>query len=194
MEKIKKVRYSGILSKARLAQNRPYRGLLLESQAEAEARTKGKKDDLERLLALFEHYEIDPMAEGADLRLVLALAHQHVQGFKVIDKPSLQSGRPAEWSELQEIELLADVWTKEAEGKSASQACAILVKEMPSEPNKKKPTGPSLYRRYQKVKKMIFSDIWAGPSIGDIKKFKARVVRLRAVEKNGVRLLPSVRR
>jgi len=64
---------------------------------------------IDKLLKLLELYKIDSLAKHRWLRLALALAEQHVPGFRVIHEPPHKRGRPRSWKAGQADSLLHDV-------------------------------------------------------------------------------------
>lgn len=156
MKKIKKVRYSGVLAKPMVLQ-KTYSGLL--SSPEQDEKNKKKDEEAnrsqfgERLLALFKHYGIDPLREGADIRLAAALASDHVPGFQRIDGSAPRAGRHSKWQGDKSLELLADVWALEAKGHTASAACRTLAANSQYGEPGKKIAHRTLYRRYQEALK-----------------------------------------
>lgn len=156
MEKIKKVRYTGILAKP-MVLHRTYSGLLSTPEQVEENK---KRDAVanwsqyrERLLALFMHYGIDPVGDGAAIRLVAAMASDRVPGFQIIDGSAPHAGRPSKWQGDKSLELLADVWALEANGHTASAACRILADNSKYGQHGKKIAHKTLYRRYQEALK-----------------------------------------
>lgn len=105
----------------------------------------------ERLLALFKHYGIDPLRDGADIRLAAALASDHVPGFQRIDGSAPRAGRPSKWQGDKSLELLADVWALEAKGLTASAACRTLAANLKCGERGKRITHATLYRRFQEA-------------------------------------------
>ena len=132
MARRRAVKYTGVLAKpiiwksggladvmAGLSSEESFAKHLPENNAQIEQRT----------MALFAHYEIEPLSQGAFSRLAWALAKAHVPGCEVIHgEPPRGKGAPSIWKDPNKIlELLADVWALQANGKSALSACRILA-------------------------------------------------------------------
>lgn len=155
MKKIRKVRYTGILAEPMVLQKTPS-GLLSGPEGEKIKEWDEKANNLQqriRVLALFEHYGLNPLSHEDWHRMVGALASDHVPGFQIIDGPAPRAGRPTKWQGDKQFELLADVWALMPKVKSANAACNILVNKPEYQKNGEKIDTKTLYRRYQEALK-----------------------------------------
>lgn len=103
-----------------------------------------------RLKALYKHYKIDFNSPFSSEKLIMALAMDHVPGFKPIypeQKPKNKIGKPPIWTEAGGIELYVLVQGHIKESKSVLGACRILSKL----PSYKKCAPESLKQRYYEV-------------------------------------------
>lgn len=110
---------------------------------------------LERLRALFKHYEVDPASPGADSTLILRLAQDFVPGFESRSIARRGPGATKKWDAFPSARLLANVARIRKCGGtakiSARKACHILT-EMPrfaARYGHEKPD--SLYRRWKEA-------------------------------------------
>ena len=91
-----------------------------------------QKEKFQKLLLLCDHFEIDRNDPQLWFRLSLALALEHVRGFKEIRKP----GAKQKWTPFKKLELkiAVDRKIKEAgknRGKNVTWACSVLAKQEP---------------------------------------------------------------
>ena len=101
-----------------------------------------------RLIALFEHYDIELAEKGAYRQLAIALAADHIDGFKYKDKAKRGRGRPGKWTGTKSLELYADVKLLAREGHSELNACRLLSKNPKYSGRYKSDTAANLHRRY----------------------------------------------
>lgn len=164
MKKIRKVRYKGILAEPMVLQ-KTHPGFLQDPVDEKIKEWDEKANNLQhrmRVLALFEHYGLNPLSAEDQVRMVGALASDHVPGFQIIDGPAPRTGRPSKWQGDKSLELLADVWALVAKGQTASAACRTLAAKPKYRENGKNIAHGTLYRRYQEAnKKYKQSDEWS---------------------------------
>lgn len=87
-------------------------------------------DAAEKLKALFDYYGIEPQAEGADLKLALALATDYIPGFSFVDSEPRKKGRPNRWMGSDGLTLFALVKDKINQNSklSVEAACKIISK------------------------------------------------------------------
>lgn len=156
MKKIRKVRYTGILAEPMVLQ-KTYIGLLTPTEQEEKIKEWDEKaNNLQhrmRVLALFEHYGLNPLSHEDWVLMVGALASDHVPGFQIIDGPAPRVGRRAKWQGDKQFQLLADVWALMPKVKSAYAACNNLVNKPEYQKNGEKISPATLYRRYQEALK-----------------------------------------
>jgi hypothetical protein len=83
----------------------------------------------QRVLALYEHYDIKP-ERGSGLGLALALARDCVPGFQVLYTPKRGRGRPPRGSgtAFMDLPLCFDVLLLVRRGQTTANACRILAK------------------------------------------------------------------
>jgi len=106
------------------------------------------KSFFSRVMALFEHYELDIGEEGAPMSLALALAQDHVPGFQIKDKKKRGRGRPGKWTGFKRLELYADVKCLSSRGHSDLNACKILAENVKYAARYGNQTKGNLHRRY----------------------------------------------
>ena len=101
-----------------------------------------------RIEALYEHYGVERGQKGADIKLALKLAFDHVPGFQISDS---QRGRPAKWKGPRSLELYADVRAvQKRSGLSISAACDWLARNHRRYKGEK---GSALNTRFYEVPK-----------------------------------------
>lgn len=156
MKKNQNSGYKGVLAEPMVYQT-PF-VILLEPDKAEEIRKRDieayNRQYKERILALFEYYQIDPSNDNAWAELAMDLAQAHVPGFQVIDGSAPHVGRRARWRIVESAKLLTDVQALMDKGLTASAACNILVKrpEYRKEGQDEKKAHKTLYRRYQEAK------------------------------------------
>lgn len=111
-------------------------------------------EQLKRYLALLDHYGLNPQEPQSDRKLAMALAREHVPGFRVeVGGVPPKSGRPLKWHPGRLVALWADVQFLLMEGHSKSKrnACRLLA----INPNYSKhyggETSGSLWRRFMEA-------------------------------------------
>ncbi len=124
---------------------------------------------LNKLPLLFKHYGIDPKGKDCWPKLAMALAVDHVDGFRIAKrkgrKPSPKGA---------EFELWAEVRLLQIEGRhSVSRACALLAEHKRKEG--KEVTGATLRRRFGAANKKY------AKSFEDVSNEKAQLWLLQVV-------------
>jgi len=99
---------------------------------------------------LMDHYEIPADHKDAWVAVALALAIDHVPGFR---RKSTKIGRPPKWKGGNAWGLAAAVMELILEGKTQSHACRVLCEKTGSPYYGQKPT--SLLRRFQEIKNQL---------------------------------------
>jgi hypothetical protein len=139
------------------------------SDEERRAAERANADQfVERLVALFKHYEVDPKAPDADSRLLLRLARDLVPGFEVRYSPRRGRGRTKKWGIARLARLLADVASITREGKHrARAACRILTEHPRFAARYGHENFLSLYARYEEAGKIVRADKFLGMLVAD---------------------------
>lgn len=114
--------------------------LIVTSKAEADKKNLAAMT--EKIVALFDHYNISPTALNAYELLSMAMAADHVPGFRL----KKHVGRPATWKAGAGLELFKKVWLLADKTGSYRAACAHLVRRGVY----KGPTD-SLYSRFKET-------------------------------------------
>ena len=108
---------------------KPYTGILKEPMDRHGP--EGMLQLVERLVALAEHYEVDPLGPNA-LSLVVELARDHVPGFQFKTKPSIRGlagGRKPDVTK--DIVILTTLFRADEAGESVAQAARDLADNHP---------------------------------------------------------------
>lgn len=113
--------------------------LIVTSEAAADA--INLKNMIEKIIALFEHYNISPTASNAYETLCMALAEDHVPGFQI--KGCV--GKPPTWRAAAGLELFQEVQSLKVKKGSDRAACGYLAKSKYNCP------PDSLYTRYKEI-------------------------------------------
>lgn len=103
---------------------RPYIGALGEPIPLGRDPRKALTTMVERWEALYHHYGIDPAEPDAKDRLLLSLARAHVPGFQ-FKEDETRGRRRTSSGEL--VDLIHDVESLKAKGKSTKRACDLLA-------------------------------------------------------------------
>jgi hypothetical protein len=138
-------KYTGILAKPLMAK-RGEPDLCSDANLEA------------RVMALFKHYNIDApdlMPRLPWMKLVVALANDHVPGFRIIDEEEPKRGQPKAWNLISASRLYADIQQGLEQGKSISEACFHLVKKGQPYEGMKKTTLEKRYRMIVRKKSAL---------------------------------------
>lgn len=117
-------KYTGVLAKPRPLYSNFSNGKIVD---ENNANEKRALDSLERLAALFKHYKIEPKEECAEMKLILALAENHIPGFQ-FEKIKKTAKTNAKWKTKYGVIFYANVLKqmKKGQGHSAMAAMAHL--------------------------------------------------------------------
>ena len=105
---------------------KPYRGILKEPW-DLEDLKAGPRWFLERIAALYDHYELTITGDNNFLKLALALAEDHVPGFKI--KPTRRGKRPTRV--VTDIITLVALGRAAENGESVNNAARLLAKKHP---------------------------------------------------------------
>jgi hypothetical protein len=128
------------LSRAKtMAPRKPYEGVLSERMSGV-----GPHEYLERVVALFEHYGVKPNEDGAEMKLLMALAADWVPGFKFANR----KGRPAHRT-ADDIKILVECFRADEANKSISAAAHRLAKRGSVEGL----SGEQIRQRYLRMKR-----------------------------------------
>lgn len=111
---------------------------------------------VDRVRELFEHYEITTARPEKWTQLAMALAHEHVPGFRVVRraKPIKRPGRPVTWSEERLVRLVKAVdETRSQLNLSIKAACGFLTNNAewgaaPASPRELRARAGTLETRY----------------------------------------------
>jgi hypothetical protein len=141
MGKKAKPQYEGILSEPL---SLPVAGLLAD---EDELNREYAEEYLKRVKALYQHYGVKLGQPGADRKVALSLAKDHVKGFTIKGRAR---GRPRKWDYVKLMELYADVRDLEnRRGMTRLSACAHLAGQSPRYEGE---TTKNLYERLAEFK------------------------------------------
>ena len=146
-----KIKYPGILNEPMVFHAPSMAAALLGYEPSKDRETANEKSGeqfFSRVIALFEYYKIDLNKDGAAMLLALALAQDHVPGFKYKDINKRGRGRPGKWKGFKSIELYADVKQLANQGHSDLNACRILAENPKYRERYEGETAENLHRRY----------------------------------------------
>ena len=133
---------------------KPYEGILREPMR-LERRYGGVVQLVERLLALMDHYDLPlDFRDGNIVKLLLALAHDRVPGFR-FNKPVLLKDTRV----VTDLIILVDLGKAEESGKSINNAARLLADKHPDWGLQ----ASSIRQRYYRLKK-------AGPELVRVRK------------------------
>jgi len=146
----KKSKYSGILLK-RIPDTPP--SLCMTDD---ELKASYTEEVWQRLVALFEHYSIAPDSEGADRKLILALAKDHVRGFQ-LESEKKKVGSPSKWKGDDGVRLYLEIHKYIQKGKDRTilGACTFLAKNDPFFKNHQAAVLNSRYHETLKVNEFV---------------------------------------
>lgn len=175
-----KVKYTGVLNKPIVRRTQGLFAAALMGDQDAQSRVEADLKDhdnqiRERIDALCRHYGVDLSSEDAFLHLAMALARDHVPGFRVVFGAPPRRGRRKRWQSTKLVELLADIWALEAQGKTPHSACRILASNPKYRSRYKGLQAATLYRRYQEARtsddpwlqKLVFGELQKGAPVKD---------------------------
>lgn len=130
MARLKKPpKYKGILAKPREYHvPSPFTPPEDREHLTKEAQEKNLSDFVERIAALFKHYNRDMSKDGDWIQLLFDLAENHVPGFQVFVKPP-KRGQPKSWNIFSETRLYLDIETRKKDGKKVPEICHHLTKK-----------------------------------------------------------------
>jgi hypothetical protein len=123
--------------------------------ASAHSHVRGEKSNayialqlLERIEALYKHFEIDPKASGAEMSLIIKLACQlDIPGFRVKSSyPVKKIGAPSKWTGTASFILYADIHEIMRKENCSARQAAIKHRSGGSK---------GLYNRYQEFRKRL---------------------------------------
>ncbi|WP_157627245.1 hypothetical protein [Variovorax boronicumulans] len=137
------MKYQGALERPIVAND--VRGLLADEARIAEA-TRQVNLMLEKLPQLAQAHGVEP---GDWFALVMAMAKEHVPGFRVIAK----AGRDELWSDLEKAELKIEVDAYRKAGRNLKQAIEAVLANGRWE--QKRPTHSALDTHYKRADKSL---------------------------------------
>lgn len=151
-----KVKYEGALERPIVANN--VRGLLADEARTAEA---ARQVDLmiEKLPLLAKAHGVEA---GNWFALVMAMAKEHVPGFRVITK----AGRTELWSDLEKAELKIEIDEHRSADRNLKQAIEAVLADGKWE--KKRPTHSALETHYKRADESLVA------MVRDARAFRAR--------------------
>lgn len=150
--------YSGILAKPIVVPRHLLVGGLLstaddDEQRKADFSTWYRNEIVRRLAALFELCGTKLGEPDAWATVAMDLAYKHIPGFQVRSVDHRGKGRPGKWKGDRSVELFADVTALMKRGKSALNACRLLVTMDRFAVRYKGEKQKTLYRRYLEARK-----------------------------------------
>ncbi len=106
-----------------------------------------------RVIALFEHYNIMPHEDGAGMKLALALASEHVKGFQIINQSDVKKvGAEAKWKNTGEgLELFIKVRRENLLEDKSERSSILSICNQDGQ--------NSTYARYKEVKRTLTQDV-----------------------------------